>query len=588
LVNTLKLITWVMCKFPSDMRYPTKEPGLATKYTHYPAELDGKCLYCGSELEEAYVTAGHRYKDFSGDVNEIRYLMRCTNPECQLYGVPYNPEPSGALPFKQFSLAVWRWVGEEAKLFNQNPPQICDRAMQTYNLSISENTVRNYIDAIDVLVANEIDAKTLKMLLVQGIILLALDGQQPEENGKALWIFTDLITSRVLHVAVLSSADSETLHGIVEGILQRYHVKLAGMVSDKQNNLTKLHDDWYPGAPHQYCHMHFLQNMWNHVEVKDTGLHQQLSKGVKHLYVASASKQAKVNLGARGKVPVREAFGGVDRDLRKILKTRTKKFEHLGGVETYDELAAYAAQLEGAAAEVGGEGAGPELLRTTAASIRTLLTEAYEAREDCQYLGAHFQEIRAWLGKECPSKGSKLSAGDRLFKRLWAEVKGHGGVTRREDLRTFAPHKGTAWEKVLQEFARLYDSYRGGLFAYYDLPASIRSNARMEQAIGQEKGRLRHKSGKSNVASQVRVRGEFELKELHAGKEEVKGIIQRMGPHYSAADLAAGLQQLASRRHEESEGWRGKKILAGLREVIDILRDTRGIGVEPLEKVMED
>ncbi len=119
------------------MRYSTKEPGLATKHVHYPAELKGKCLYCGSEVEEAYVTAGHRYTDFSGDVNEVRHLMRCTNRECELYNVPYNPTPSKVLPFKQYSLAVWKWIAGEYKLYNQNAGQIQERAKEVYYKSFS-------------------------------------------------------------------------------------------------------------------------------------------------------------------------------------------------------------------------------------------------------------------------------------------------------------------------------------------------------------------------------------------------------------------------------------------------------------------
>jgi hypothetical protein len=558
------------------MRYSTKEPGLTTKHLQYPAELNGMCLYCGSEVEEAYVTAGHRYTDFSGDVNEIRHLMRCTNPACELYNVPYNPTPSEVLPFKQYSLAVWKWIAGEYKLYNQNAGQIQSRAKEQFGLDISANTIRNYMDAIDVLVTNEIDLKTAHLLKIQGIILLALDGQKPEEGGKALWIFVDLVSNRVLKVAVLDSADSGTLHEIVEGILRHYHVKIVGMVSDKQNNLTKLHDDWYPDIPQQFCHFHFLQNLWNHVEVKDTGLHQQLSKGVKHLRVVSAPKQASVDVGGgRGKVPVREVFKGVEQDLRRIVKGHGKKFECLRGAEAFQALEAYAGRMDAALAGASQESNGMALLRSTAGDIRQLLEDTREAYADCQHLNQHFQAIRAWLGEECPSKGSKLSAGDGIFKQLWEEVRGHGGAKKRGDLRTFLPHKGTPRAKVEQEFVRLYDSYRDGLFAYYAFPAAIRANSPMEEAIGEEKGHLRQRAGKANVSAQIRTRGEFELKQVYAGRDEVKSIIRRMGPAYSPGDLKAGLQQLASRRATEAEGWHTINAQDDLPGVVAYLNKTR-------------
>src|SRR4030042_3556653 len=199
------------------MRYSTHEPGLVTHYVYYPSELAGKCACCGKLMEEGYATAGHRYRDFAGEVNEIRRLLKCANPECQLHGVALNPTLGEVLPYKGFSLAVWKWIAEEAKLYNQNARQIHDRAQEQFGLSISENTIRNYVDEIDVLLGNEIDEKTRRLLLVQGVIVLALDGQKPDANGKALWIFVDLGSNRALKVAILESADSGTLHALVEG-----------------------------------------------------------------------------------------------------------------------------------------------------------------------------------------------------------------------------------------------------------------------------------------------------------------------------------------------------------------------------------
>ena len=118
------------------------------------------------------------------------------------------------------------------------------------------------------------------------------------------------------------------------------------MVSDKQNNLTKLHDDWYLDIPHQYCHFHFLQNIWNHIEVKDCSLHQKLSKGVKHLAILSASKQKKTEFDGYGKLGIREVFQKVEIALRRAINTRNKTFDILRGMKTFDTLTDYALKME--------------------------------------------------------------------------------------------------------------------------------------------------------------------------------------------------------------------------------------------------
>ncbi len=144
----------------------------------------------------------------------------------------------------------------------------------------------------------------------------------------------------------------------------------------------------------------------------------------------------------------------------------------------------------------------------------------------------------------------------------------------RGDMRTFLPNKDTPWAAIEREFVRLYDSNRDGLFAYFDFPAPVKTNSGMEQAIGVEKGSLRHRCSKASVGAQVRIRGEFELKQVYAGKEEVRGIIEHMGPKYSPADLKAGLQQLAARRGEETDDWRSDKEKCGLEETLKFLKET--------------
>jgi len=557
------------------MRYSPSEPGLQTKYIRHPADLEGNCFCCGHALEDAYVTAGHRYHDFAGDVNEIRYLMRCTNSACILYNRPYNSTPSEVLPFKQNSFAVWKWIAEEAILYNQNPEQIHNRILERFELNISKNTIRNYIDEIEVLVSHEIDEKTRKLLKIQGIIILALDGQKPEENGKALWLFVDLLSNRILKVVILESADSETLHKLVEDILNDFQVKLVGLVSDKQNNLTKLHDDWYSDVPHQYCHFHFLQNIWNHIEVKDTALRTILAKGIKKLYICSVSKQVTRNFEALGTQQVREVFKKIEQKLRRIVKGQTKKFEKLGGVNSYHDLMAYWEELERKLNTEQNKTKDHQILIKTANDIKQILQDTQNVYEDCITLQQVFEAIREWLGMENTNKGSILSAGDKLFESIWKSTLNPKNAAVRSDLRSFLPQKDKTKTEILRENVRLYDSYRDGLFRYLDFPVKIRTNSPMEQAIGQEKAKLRQRAGKANVGSQIRIRGEYELKKIYVGREELRMIVNRMGPNFSELDLKQGLIALANRRHEETEKIRGIGEEDGLDEVLCALKNTR-------------
>ncbi|GAH77492.1 unnamed protein product, partial [marine sediment metagenome] len=187
---------------------------------------------------------------------------------------------------------------------------------------------------------------TIQVLEAQGRIILALDGQKPDKIGAALWLFVDLISNRVLKIVILESADHGTLHALVEDILTFYEVELTGLVSDKQSSIVKMRDTFYADVPHQYCHFHFLQNLWNHIEVKDGNVHKELSKAVNNLYILTVSKTSKIFFEGIGKAPIREVFREVEQSLRTLIKARTRKFEHLRGVEVYERLSRYIEEMD--------------------------------------------------------------------------------------------------------------------------------------------------------------------------------------------------------------------------------------------------
>lgn len=177
-------------------------------------------------------------------------------------------------------------------------------------------------------------------------IVLALDGQQPNEGEEALWLFVDVISNRVLKIKMLRSADHQTLFKVIKEILNTFKVQLVGIVSDKQGSIVKMRDTFFPEIPHQYCQFHFLQNIWNHLEVKDTHLQKSLEGMVNHLYITTVSKTEKRQILNVGKVNMREYFLEVESDLRKMIKNRLKKFELLRGTKTYEKLDEYLTILD--------------------------------------------------------------------------------------------------------------------------------------------------------------------------------------------------------------------------------------------------
>lgn len=534
------------------------EENISTHYIPYPVYLENRCISCNSKVKFVYPSAGHIYQDFSGYHKDIFRLYTCPNPFCSLHKHPFNPSSINVLPYKQYSLAVWKWIAQESKIMKQSPVQIHQRIKKRFEINMAENTIRDCIKEIDVYLSNQIDKKTREILKNQKKILIAMDGQKPDDEGNALWLFVDLISNRVLKVVILQSAEADALYKEVKDILTEYEVELIGGVSDKQNNIINMHKTYFSGILWQYCHFHFLQNLWNHIEVKDGNLHTKWSKIVKGLYILSASKSNKVLFEGLGKMSVRDVFHEMELQLRAILKARTKKFEHLRGIDVYERISSFVIEIEKALIGEDDNRRIVKIMKKTVKILKEGLNSTQEQYETCVNLNIKFQQLRNDLGNEKITKEDKMERLDSDFGKIWEKMKGLNNKNEISELRSFQPKKDTSQSEILQEWVRLYNSYRPGLFSYYDFPIKAKTNSPMEQSFGQEKAAIIKQMGRKKVGGQIRIQGENRLKHIYAGQKEIDEFITQMGPTYNKDELKEGLLKLSEQTKKETMLWRNR------------------------------
>lgn len=527
---------------------------LSSTYTGYPTRLSHKCFVCHAPIHRVYATSGHTFLDFFGIVREVRGQYQCDNPMCPASVHPMNPSPIQVLPYKRYSLNVWRWIAQEYKIYHQNAAQIALRIQLTFNISFNEGQIQRIMDEIDVMISHEIDQRTRKLLMEQGVILLALDGQKPDGDGNALWIFVDLISNRVLKVSILNVADAHTLHNIIEEFLKDFEVKLIGIVSDKQNNLKNLHDTYYSEIPHQYCQFHFLQNLWNHIEVKDSHLHKSLAKMVNDLNILSMSVSVKANVEDMGDISIRTLFAPIETDLRRILRTHTTKFTKFRGIKTFELLEKYLIHLSELVCMSNQNSRLVSLLHTVIATITNGLETNRLVFQNCTDLFSQFKAIQDLLNDES-EESLHVDAIDTYFITLWGDLLKNPDCPLKSSLRTFLPQKDTSYEEILREWVRLYDSYKPGLFSYFKFPISVKTSSLLEANFSQEKGEFRRRSGRGHVGYMVRTRGEFELKRLYVGQGEVREIVDTLGIDVDRDTIKQGLIELSQRKSEETMDW---------------------------------
>lgn len=510
----------------------------------YPPELDNTCIICESAVNYCYSDNGKLVHTLEGDIYQIVNYYYCTNEDCEMSKVVFNPSPRFDYSGRHFGADVFSFVSRELLLYGSKPSQIIKRLNYEYQFEISIDTVRRmYEDALQ-LKSLKIDEKTKEIIQKQGFILLGLDGQDPGGDAPSIWSFMDLVSNRILATRKFDSLDHEKLHETIEEIEQLYGVKIIGWVSDKQNVITKCHDEYYSDIPHQYCQFHFLRNMWRHLTALDSNVYLPLKKAINGLYIHSASKSTKVYFENVGKASVRDAFENTDKDLQTMLKVKNKTLKELRGTWLYETVEKYVNDMDAVCETLDPTFRFTKIMKSTISSLREALVEVEQYYQDSKLLFEYFQNIRVIFGKESLSQDEKIEQLSSIYDEILAIAKERSPTIKLEECKAFLPSKKKTTVEILGEWCRLWNSYLPGLFEYFKFPKAVKTNLDLEKAFSVEKQAIYSRVAKPNVWRMVATRGEDYLRIKHCELDELASDII---PQYSEEVLRQLRAELDSR-----------------------------------------
>ena len=487
----------------------------------YPSELNNKCVICGNEVNYSYSDNGKLVHTLKGDIYQVINYYSCTNKDCELSKIVFNPSPRFDYSERHFGADVFRFISNEFLIFKLKPSQILLQLKYKHQLDISIDTVRRIYEDVLKLKSLKIDERTKKIVQEQGFILFGLDGQDPGGDAPSIWCFMDLVSNRILATRKFDSLDYKKLHKTIEEIEQLYGVKIIGWVSDKQNVITKCHDEYYSDIPHQYCQFHFLKNTWRHLAALDSKVYLPLKKAINALYIHSASTSSKVYFENIGKVSVREVFENTDNDLQTMLKVKNKTLKELRGTWLYETVEKYANDMDMVKTTLDPTYRFTKIMDNTISSLRKPLSEIKPYYEDTKLLFERFQEIRRIFGDESISQDAKMEKLGLAYDKILATVKTRDPTMNWEECKSFLPSKKKSTEEIMGEWCRLWRSYLPGLFQYYKFPKAVKTNVDLEKAFGVEKQAIYSRVAKANVWRMVASRGEDYLRIKHCEQEEL-------------------------------------------------------------------
>jgi len=512
---------------------------------------DKQCRYCKEHLQFAHATSGKDVQCLDGVYNQIVNLYHCPDPQCKGAKEYVNPSPRLDYSNRYYGADVFRFVAKAVLQFKLKTVQIhC--MLRDKQVKISESTVREMVKDVVILKSDAIDHKTAEIMTKQGQILLALDGQQPDNGTKSLWLFVDLLSNRIVHTQLLDKASYENVHKIIERIVDKYHVKLGGVVSDKQGNLVRCMKTYYPEVPHQYCAWHFTNNIWKHLEMLDNCVHMEIKKRIKESILYTTPQEYNITVDGQGtKEPASKVFGPVKKDLKRLTKKHTVKFETLHGIELCKELKEFCDGIEAILPDLPQGIQLTNILEREIQKFRKIVKKVQERMEQVDEALTLFKTMYALLYETTRNPTQLEQQLAEHFDVVGKLAQTYGLQTKREDLKSILPSSKHKIDVYYAEQVRLWDKYREGLFQYQHFSRDVRTNVFIEQLFSREVCYIIGQKCKRRIGFVIETQGEYLLRILHATEDELDADILESFSQERLNTLRGELQEKIAEKTSE-------------------------------------
>ncbi len=261
-------------------RMAKRQPGILTQTLEPTSAV---CAGCEQPPWVAY----HRHRrlvTLNGVLDLRLKIRRCHTAACPLYKQPIRPEGEGALalPHGEVGLDVIALIGALRYAEHRSVPEI-QRDLVRRGVSVAERSVTNLLQRYDELVALALrnEARLQETLRLQGRVILALDGLQPDVGHEVLWVLRDCLSGAVLLARSLLGSNRDELAPLLREVADALPVPIQAVVSDGQPSIRRAVQLALPGVPHQLCQFHFLREATRPIYEADRHAKKELKKQVR-------------------------------------------------------------------------------------------------------------------------------------------------------------------------------------------------------------------------------------------------------------------------------------------------------------------
>jgi hypothetical protein len=216
------------------------------------------CITCEGPLWVAYHSQ-RSVLTLDGLTHLTVVVRSCCTGTCERYRHPYHPEEEGrwALPQGEIGLDVIALVGWLRYGEHRSIPEI-HQQLRARGVQVCESTVLHLVHRYEELVSIHVNRseRVEECLKEQGVVILALDGLQPDVGHEVLWVIRDVLSGQILLARPLLSSTHDDIASLLTEVKQRLTVPVRALVSDGQHSIRKAVAMTFPDVPHQLCHFH--------------------------------------------------------------------------------------------------------------------------------------------------------------------------------------------------------------------------------------------------------------------------------------------------------------------------------------------
>jgi hypothetical protein len=240
----------------------TPHPLATERLTVYTCELT-TCAVCGVDLVEwGYQSGPKTLFTLAGVRRVAQRPKRCPHAACAWHDQPLKAAAWQQLAprYSVYGYDVVAQIGWARQLHRQPFAEI--HAGLPGCVPISEAEVRylyhqQYLPLLAC--AERQHLARLSAVAAQTGLILTLDGLAPEGGEPQLWVVRELQTGLTVRSGWLSQQDQATFSSFLQPIAdQGWRVR--SILSDKQRGLEPAVATVFPGIPHGWCQLHYLNN----------------------------------------------------------------------------------------------------------------------------------------------------------------------------------------------------------------------------------------------------------------------------------------------------------------------------------------